>query len=72
MGCKSIQLVAGKQAGQYYGNRNDIRKIQRGNTLYKIIIIIAMQHYFRENETYVTLMDDREFEGMRKMLEKKK
>ncbi|XP_062574060.1 zinc finger MYM-type protein 2-like [Saccostrea cucullata] len=41
----------------------------RGNTLYEIII--AIQHHLRENSRYVTLMDDIEFERMRKMLDKK-
>lgn len=49
--------------------RKENRQEYRGNTLYEIII--AIQHYLRENERYVTLMDDTEFEGMRKMLDKK-
>jgi len=41
----------------------------RGNTLYEIIV--AIQHYLRENGRFLTLLDDAEFEGMRQKLDKK-
>lgn len=41
----------------------------RGNTIYEIVV--AIQHYLRENGRFLTLLDDVEFEGMRQKLDKK-
>ncbi|OWF36952.1 Zinc finger MYM-type protein 3 [Mizuhopecten yessoensis] len=41
----------------------------KGNTLYQIVI--AIQHFLRENSKFVTLLDDAEFEGKHCKLYKK-